>query len=99
MKKFQNVSPIGALDIPALNRVVEAGEKFDVPDDLVEYFDSQPSNFAEVTASKPSRGRGKSKAADADESAEGTEPHGDIHETGQEPAEDETSNDEEEAGR
>lgn len=90
MKKFQNVSPIGALDIPSLNRIVEAGEEFEVPDDLVEYFESQPGNFAAVDAvdavdaPKPRRGRKKGEAQ---------------NDEGEKPADDESTNDEEEASR
>jgi hypothetical protein len=93
VKKFQNVSPIGALDIPALGRVVEAGEKFDVPDDLVEYFESQPANFVEVTASRSSRGGSKKQSADGDEQG------GAPAEKGEEPDEEESTNDEGEADR
>lgn len=53
MAKFKNVSPLGALEVPALRRIVEPGEVFDVPADLVEYFDGQAGTFA------PVKGRGK----------------------------------------
>lgn len=54
MPKFKNISPLGALDIPALGRIVESGEVFDVPDKLVSNFARQSANFERVTrSSKP----------------------------------------------
>jgi len=56
MAKYLNVSPLGALDVPALGRTIEAGEAFDVPDELDEFFNDQAENFQPVTArSKRSR--------------------------------------------
>lgn len=60
MAKFTNVSPLGALDVPALGRVVEAGETFEVPADLVENFADQPGTFHPVATATP---RPKAKAA------------------------------------
>lgn len=48
MPKFKNVSPLGALDIPALGRVVQAGEVFESPGEFAEYFAQQPDNFEAV---------------------------------------------------
>jgi hypothetical protein len=45
MAQFKNISPLGALDIPALGRIVQAGEVFDVPADLADYIAGQPKNF------------------------------------------------------
>lgn len=50
MAKFKNVSPLGALDIPALGQIVEAGEVFEVPDDLVAALADQTENFEAVRA-------------------------------------------------
>lgn len=48
MAKFKNVSPLGALDIPTLGIVVEAGKTFEVPKNLIDYFAGQTANFARV---------------------------------------------------
>lgn len=48
MAKFKNVSPLGALDIPAVG-VVGAGEEFEVDDALVEHFIGQTENYELVT--------------------------------------------------
>lgn len=42
---IRNVSPLGALEIPALGRVVEADELFDVPDELGAQLIQQVENF------------------------------------------------------
>lgn len=55
MAKFRNISPLGALDIPALGRIVEAEEVFDVPSDLEEYFADQSANFEQVREPSPNR--------------------------------------------
>lgn len=52
MSKFRNVSSLGDLDVPALGRVVKAGEVFDVPADLVEGFQAQPDVWAVVSERK-----------------------------------------------
>ena len=53
--KFKNVSPLGALDVPALGKIVQPGEVFEVDATLVQSFADQPGNFEPVT-STPSRG-------------------------------------------
>ncbi|WP_292729615.1 hypothetical protein [Microbacterium sp. UBA837] len=45
MAKFINVSPLGALDIPAIGRVVQRGEEFEVRDELAPTFAGQTANF------------------------------------------------------
>ncbi|MEV7874524.1 hypothetical protein [Microbacterium sp. NPDC089188] len=49
--RFKNVSPLGALDVPALGRVITAGEEFDVREELVPMFAAQVDNFQAVNAS------------------------------------------------
>lgn len=48
MKTIRNVSPLGALVLPALGREVEAGEEFQCPDDIAAGLLDQPTNFEEV---------------------------------------------------
>ncbi len=59
MTQFRNVSPLGDLDVPALGQIVEAGEVFDVPDELHDYFASQPENFAPAAPPAPPEKPGK----------------------------------------
>lgn len=47
-KKFKNVSPLGALEIPALGIVVEPGEIFTVSDALAPNFADQADTFKPV---------------------------------------------------
>lgn len=61
MPKFRNVSPLGALDIPALGIIVQAGEVFDVPAALRANFAGQSENYhrlskAELEELKKSEG-------------------------------------------
>lgn len=63
MAKFRNVSPIGALDIPALGRVVQHGEVFETTKELASYFESQPSNFEAVR--EPRKPKDTTKTPDA----------------------------------
>lgn len=46
--RFKNVSPLGALDVPALGRVIAEGEEFEVREDLVPLFAAQVGNFKPV---------------------------------------------------
>lgn len=52
MPSFKNVSPVGALDVPALRRVVEAGEVIEVPADVAVGFAGQPDVWAVVKEGK-----------------------------------------------
>jgi hypothetical protein len=47
--KFKNVSPFGDLDVPLLNRVVKAGEVFEVPPEVGVLLSDQPDVFQVVT--------------------------------------------------
>lgn len=44
MATLRNVSPLGDLDFPLMRRVVEAGEEFEVPDDVAGYPPRPPSD-------------------------------------------------------
>lgn len=57
--RFKNVSPLGALDVPALGRVIAAGEEFEVREDLAPLFAGQAENYEPVNTSA------KTAAADA----------------------------------
>jgi hypothetical protein len=45
MPTIRNISPIGALDVPLLRRIVGAGETVEVTDDQAERFLAQPANW------------------------------------------------------
>lgn len=48
MKRIQNVSPWGHLDVPLLGRVVESGETVEVEDQHAKILLDQPANWAPV---------------------------------------------------
>jgi len=49
--RIKNVSPLGDLDVPALRRIVAAGEVVDVDDDdLAANLLDQPANWAPAPA-------------------------------------------------
>lgn len=50
MPRFRYVGPIDAVDIPLLQRIVERGDEFEVPDAQAPLFAEQPTNFEPVTA-------------------------------------------------
>ena len=45
MPKFKNISPLGALDVPLLRRIVEAEEIIDVTEDQARVLLLQPDNY------------------------------------------------------
>jgi hypothetical protein len=45
MPKLKNVSPRGALDVPLLRRVIDAGETVDVTEDQARVLLLQPANY------------------------------------------------------
>lgn len=47
--KIKNVSPVGALFVPALNTEIAADETVEVPDDLAAAMLRQADNFQPVT--------------------------------------------------
>lgn len=72
LKKYKNVSPLGALDIPSIGQIVDSGEVFEVPADLADYFDGQPENFQPIKpASKPKAPAKSAPAATKVEPVEG----------------------------
>lgn len=44
--QFRNVSPLGALDVPAVGRIIHPQEVFDVPEDVSALLINQPEHFA-----------------------------------------------------
>ncbi|MFE4469552.1 hypothetical protein ACFRFH_12125 [Leifsonia sp. NPDC056824] len=59
--KVRNVSPFGDLELPLLNRIVEAGEVFEVPDEHGESLIQQSANFQKVPANTKTKDGGESK--------------------------------------
>ncbi|ALV43119.1 hypothetical protein AU252_19765 [Pseudarthrobacter sulfonivorans] len=45
MPKLKNISPLGALDVPLLRRVVDAGEVFDTTEDQARVLLLQSDNY------------------------------------------------------
>lgn len=45
MPRLKNISPLGALDVPLLRRVVEADEIIDVTEDQARVLLQQPDNY------------------------------------------------------
>ena len=41
--RFRNISTSGALDLPLLGRIINAGEEFDIPANLGELLTQQPA--------------------------------------------------------
>lgn len=48
MPMIRNISPLGALDVPLLGRVLEAGEEADVTEDQAERLLTQSDNYEAV---------------------------------------------------
>ena len=51
--KLKNTSPLGALDIPLLGRIVEAGETFEITGEDAENLLRQTGNFERVDKPRP----------------------------------------------
>lgn len=45
MPRLKNISPLGALDVPLLRTVVEAGQVFEVADEQARVLLHQPGNY------------------------------------------------------
>ena len=45
MQLLRNTCPFGPVNIPAIRRIVPAGEVFEVPDDIAEQLLAQVGNF------------------------------------------------------
>lgn len=54
--KIRNISPRGALDVPLLGRVVDAGAVTEVTKDQAERLLPQSDNWAAVAPRKPAQG-------------------------------------------
>jgi hypothetical protein len=46
--KFRNVNPLGAVEVPILGRVLEAGEEFEATGDVAEALLAQPYNYERI---------------------------------------------------
>lgn len=71
MPKLKNISPLGALDVPLLRRVVDAGEVFETTEDQARVLLLQPDNY------QPTDKAAKTLAADltAQQDDDGAESH------------------------
>lgn len=79
MPRIKNISPLGALDVPLLRRVVEAEEIIDVTEDQARVLLLQPDNY------QPTDKAAKTLAADltAQQDDDGAESHdGDNEDAG-----------------
>lgn len=50
--KFKNVNPLGAVEVPILGRVLEAGEEFEATGDAAEALLAQPDNYVRTDGPK-----------------------------------------------
>jgi hypothetical protein len=88
MPRLKNISPLGALDVPLLRRIVEADEIIDVTEDQAKVLLLQPDNYqptdkaaktlaADLTAQQEPDGAtshdGSNEDADAPAGGHGTE--------------------------
>lgn len=88
MPRLKNISPLGALDVPLLRRIVDAEEIIDVTEDQARVLLLQPDNYqptdkaartlaADLAAQQDPDGAtshdGSNEDADATASASGTE--------------------------
>lgn len=77
MPKFENVGPLGALDLPLVGRVVAPGEVIEVTDEQAKHLNGQDAVWRPVQDTAPSRTRTTRNApqsgADAGESTTGEE--------------------------
>ncbi|MEJ1195077.1 hypothetical protein [Pseudarthrobacter sp. CCNWLW207] len=79
MPRLKNISPLGALDVPLLRRVVEADEIVDVTEDQARVLLLQPDNY------QPTDKAAKTLAADltAQQDDDGADSHdGDNEDAG-----------------
>ncbi|MBT2594734.1 hypothetical protein [Arthrobacter sp. ISL-72] len=79
MPRLKNISPLGALDVPLLRRVIEADEIVDVTEDQARVLLLQPDNY------QPTDKAAKTLAADltAQQDDDGAESHdGDNEDAG-----------------
>lgn len=50
--RLRNINPYGAVEFPLLGRVIDAGEVFEVPDDLGNVLLEQVGNYEQVQTAK-----------------------------------------------
>lgn len=43
--RFRNISPLGALDVPALGTIIDAGEVFEVSEEIAALLAEQPEHY------------------------------------------------------
>lgn len=58
--RLRNTNPLGAIDLPLIGRSLEAGEEFDVPDEIGAALLEQVGNYEAVT--KPASTKPKTEA-------------------------------------
>lgn len=51
--RLKNISPLGALDLPLIGRILDPGEEFEVPDEVGQRLLEQPANYQAVEPVKP----------------------------------------------
>lgn len=84
MPKLKNISPLGALDVPLLRTVVEAGDVIDVSEDHARVLLLQHDNYA--PADKAAKTLAAALAGEQD--ADGADSHDGHNEDAQAPASD-----------
>jgi hypothetical protein len=52
VKKLRNTNPLGQVDLPLLGRTLEAGEEFEVTNDVAEHLLQQVGNYELVAEQK-----------------------------------------------
>lgn len=50
--RLKNISPLGAIELPLIGRVLEPGEEFEVPDEVGAALAEQTANYAAVVTEK-----------------------------------------------
>jgi hypothetical protein len=55
MTTLRNCNPLGAIDLPLIGRTLEAGEEFDVPEDVAVALLEQVGNYERVDAEPPTK--------------------------------------------
>lgn len=56
MTTLKNTNPLGAIDLPLIGRTLEAGEEFDVPEDVAKALLEQVGNYERVSATNKKKG-------------------------------------------
>jgi hypothetical protein len=53
--RLRNINPLGAVEVPLLGRVLEAGEEFDIDDEQGAALLDQVGNYETVTPATPDK--------------------------------------------